>query len=392
MKKIILIIPLLICYFSVFSASFPDCPPNVPYVNDFGNYLSEGQRQDLEMKAGELYEKTGIPVYVFLTDSSMGVGSPNSVAAFGNRWGLYERYNGDVVIILSHPPYKTGRGSAFVMAEKMKGKLPSSITSVIEQEDLIPYVEYGDFYNGVLASINHLERRLVFIVGYLWFVRIFALFFILSPVLYFISLSLVKPRKNISVFEIFNLTSYEQVSENISEIEQYTNSDFSDYRLKLQNRFAYVLGKKRNKKILVEITLHEMLCLLLMGGTRWRLFWTHSSFQLKVASFLVLIFPVCLHIYCFYIDLLLVVFVLVSIMEILFIPFCFSIMTSLIEIPARSKTRKPGRTSIAEDWLALKALTSLSIRRYLDPVTEKVYYKYKKRKPSAWAQIETHYN
>jgi uncharacterized protein len=124
-------------------------------VTDLTNTLSPTQQQLLEQQLTELESKKGSQLVVLVVPSTQ----PESIEQYAFRvaehWKLGREGIDDGVLLLVA---KNDRKLRIEIGYGMEGAIPDAIAKRVIAEVITPYFKAGDFYGGISAGVDQLER------------------------------------------------------------------------------------------------------------------------------------------------------------------------------------------------------------------------------------------
>lgn len=130
-------------------------PELITRVTDLTNTLSPTQKHLLEQQLGQLESKKGSQLVVLVTPSTQ----PESIEQYAFRvaeyWKLGREGADDGVLLLIA---KNDRKLRIEVGYGLEGVIPDAIAKRVIAETISPYFKAGDFYGGITAGVNQLER------------------------------------------------------------------------------------------------------------------------------------------------------------------------------------------------------------------------------------------
>jgi uncharacterized protein len=123
-------------------------------VTDLTGTLTAQQQTDLENNLAAFEAKKGSQIAILIVPTTQ----PEDIAQYSIRvvdaWKLGRKGVDDGVLVLLA---KDDRKSRIEVGYGLEGALPDAIAKRILAETLRPYLQQGDFYGGLQASVNQIE-------------------------------------------------------------------------------------------------------------------------------------------------------------------------------------------------------------------------------------------
>lgn len=146
-----------------YSSFIKDLPKPARVVNDFGNFLSSGERNSLEKELISYRKKSGNAIVIIilstLTDHKTGTtwSVEETSLQYFSKWGIGDKNkNNGVLLLVSKEPRRvritTGTG--------VENKLSDNECQRIIDKTIVPNFKTGMFYTGLREGVNDIEVTL----------------------------------------------------------------------------------------------------------------------------------------------------------------------------------------------------------------------------------------
>ena len=159
MKKLLLSIFILLLSSVLYSQSLPE--PLMPrqMVNDLAGVLNANQKSNLE-RVLRIYSDTSSTEIAIATVKSLEGYNPNDYAQrLAQKWGIGKKGNDNGILILFKPKSATSKGEiAIAVGYGLEETVPDIIAGRIIRDEMIPYFQRNDTYNGLAAGVITLMR------------------------------------------------------------------------------------------------------------------------------------------------------------------------------------------------------------------------------------------
>ena len=161
MRKI-LIIFLIVLSFGALAQDYPvGWVPEKSnrLVNDLCHLLSENQRQGLEQRLVAFDDSTSNQIMLLITPSLGG----DAIESFSHKvaqgWGVGSKEHNNGVLIVVKPKTQESDGQVRIeVGYGLEGALPDVFCHSIIYDDMIPHFRENDYYEGILAAVEVIER------------------------------------------------------------------------------------------------------------------------------------------------------------------------------------------------------------------------------------------
>ena len=158
-----------LCLLSVFSFAqhqkkaspfIKDLPKSVRAVNDFGKFLSAGEKKMLEQELRDYHIRTGNAIVIITLDSltdphtQKNYTVEETALSYFNKWGIGDSVkNNGVLLLASRKP----RRIRIEVGKGLESLLPNDICQTIIDEKIVPRFKKGLFFTGFKEAIQSLE-------------------------------------------------------------------------------------------------------------------------------------------------------------------------------------------------------------------------------------------
>lgn len=153
MKKLALIISLLFsfCAWAQVEKYIPPAPNPPKLVNDLSKQqlLTEEQKAFLERKLDAYDDSTSSQIAIVIVDDLHGYEAVDYAVALGRKWGVGgKQFNNGVVILVSTGGEEGDRDAFIATGYGLEGAIPDITAYYILEEELIPSLKSGNYYQG----------------------------------------------------------------------------------------------------------------------------------------------------------------------------------------------------------------------------------------------------
>lgn len=158
-NKILLVFFILISVFSSFAQNddIPERPNPPKLVNDFSatDFLLAEEEQMLEQKLVAFADSTSNQILIIIADDLAGLEPWQYATELGNKWGVGQEKLDNGIVILIKPSGGKGERKYFIAVGKgLEGAIPDLTCRQVEQQELIPYLKAGRFYEALDRTTN----------------------------------------------------------------------------------------------------------------------------------------------------------------------------------------------------------------------------------------------
>ncbi len=137
-------------------AQFPERPSPPRLVNDFANFLSPSERQQLENKLVAYDDSTSSQIAI-VTITDLGVYEESQYAfELAEKWGIGRKHKNNGILILAS---KEPRAVFIATGYGLEDVLPDAICKRIVERIVIPNFKNGNFYAGFDEATDEIIAR-----------------------------------------------------------------------------------------------------------------------------------------------------------------------------------------------------------------------------------------
>lgn len=154
MKKLLFILFLAICSFSVFSQDIPERPNPPKLVNDLANVLSDQEEQQLESVVDEFSNQTSTQICIVTVPSLNGYEISDLSFKIGEKWGVGQKDKNNGVVVLFKPKTEREKGGIFIaVGYGLEPVIPDAVANrLVVNNAMIPHFRQNDIYGGLLEG------------------------------------------------------------------------------------------------------------------------------------------------------------------------------------------------------------------------------------------------
>lgn len=129
----------------------PMSPPRL--VNDYAGLFSGSQRQQLEDSLVAFDNSTSTQIAVVTVNDLQGAAASEYATRILEQWGVGRKGKDNGVVLLIKPRNEYGRGEVFIATGYgVEGALPDITAGRIIDNDMMPYLQQGDYYGATVAG------------------------------------------------------------------------------------------------------------------------------------------------------------------------------------------------------------------------------------------------
>ncbi len=138
---------------------FPPKPEPAVYVHDYSGWLSEGQRNALEIKLRRYWDSTSTQIVVMIRPDLGDYDKTTYAIELGNRWGIgrKDKNNGVLMLVKSEAP---DRGIFIATGYGTEGALPDITAGRIIRNTMAPFFRQQQYYEGINAGTDDIIKAL----------------------------------------------------------------------------------------------------------------------------------------------------------------------------------------------------------------------------------------
>jgi len=131
----------------------PLSPPRL--VNDFAKTFDESQKEDLEQTLKAYNDSTSTQIYVVTVTDLKGYDISDYATRLGIKWNIGQKDKNNGILILIKPRAGNERGRVFIATGYgVEHILTDARVGRIIDNDMMPYLQNGDYYNAAKAAIG----------------------------------------------------------------------------------------------------------------------------------------------------------------------------------------------------------------------------------------------
>lgn len=133
-----------------------DVPPNDGFVTDSAGLLSVEQETTLEQMLAKYKEGTSNEIALVILESLRGEAIADVAVEIGRKWGVgTEEDDNGILLLIAYGDRQlhiaTGYG--------LEGAVPDVVAKGIIEEEILPGFREGQYYDGILAGIESLQKH-----------------------------------------------------------------------------------------------------------------------------------------------------------------------------------------------------------------------------------------
>ncbi len=156
---LLLLLSLLASSLSAIDIPDPMNPPRL--VNDFANIFSPSQKIELEQTLKSYNDSTSTQIYVVSVADLQGYAASDFAVRLGEKWGVGQKGKNNGAVILIKPKKGNSRGDVYIaVGYGLEPILNDGRIGRIIDNDMIPYLQKNDYYNGTQSAINTMIKYL----------------------------------------------------------------------------------------------------------------------------------------------------------------------------------------------------------------------------------------
>lgn len=146
----------LVAAFAPIALAEFEVPPNDNYVTQLIQMISPEQEEELETKLAQYEKDTSNQIAILLVDTMSGASLVDAAVETGRAWGVgTKEHNNGVLLMIA----VRDREATMQIGYGLEGALPDIVVGGILQEDLKPNLMEAKYYEGLLATIDAIEKR-----------------------------------------------------------------------------------------------------------------------------------------------------------------------------------------------------------------------------------------
>lgn len=150
-------------FFTEAFAQIPARPSPPRLVNNLSKqqpgFLSQQQEKSLERTLRDFSEETSNQICIVIVDDLNGMDEASFSTKILNDWGIGSRKNNNGVVILVKPTGGEGQRKLFIsVGYGLEGAITDLQTKHIRENDIVPYFQKGQYYEGLLYGVQSLMQ------------------------------------------------------------------------------------------------------------------------------------------------------------------------------------------------------------------------------------------
>ncbi|MFC2138515.1 TPM domain-containing protein [Bacteroidota bacterium] len=155
--RLIVIFILLVLTFSNYSQAIPDKPVPPRLVNDYANFLSTADINQLEDKLVTFNNETSTQIAVVIIKSLEGYDISDFAFQLGEKWGVGQKGLDNGIVFLIKPKIGNERGEIFIApGYGLEDVIPDAVVNRIIDYEIIPEFKNGNYFSGINKGTNTL--------------------------------------------------------------------------------------------------------------------------------------------------------------------------------------------------------------------------------------------
>lgn len=158
-KILFLIITGVVCLQAQEDLPDPMDPPRL--VNDFAQLFDNVQSRNLEQILRNYQDTTSTQIYVVTVTDLKGYDVADFAVRLGEKWQIGQKDKDNGVLILIKPRVANERGRVFIATGYgVEYILTDARVGRIIDQDMMPYLQGGDYYNATTAAVDRIMSYL----------------------------------------------------------------------------------------------------------------------------------------------------------------------------------------------------------------------------------------
>ncbi len=159
MKRLIVLIAATLLASSFVWAQIPPQPKPARLVNDLADMLSPQQEAQLEQLVVQLDRKSSTQIAVVTVDDLGGLSSAEFATELGHQWGIGQADKDNGIVLLVKAPKNNSKGAVYLsIGYGLEGVLPDVIAHQIVNNEIIPQLQAGNFFAGILSGVDVVSK------------------------------------------------------------------------------------------------------------------------------------------------------------------------------------------------------------------------------------------
>lgn len=137
----------------------PMSPPRL--VNDFSGIFDKNQSDKLEQVLRAYNDSTSTQIYIVTVNDLQGYAPSDYATRLGQKWGAGQEGKNNGAVILLKPRIGNERGQVYIaVGYGLEPILNDARIGRIIDNDMMPYLASGDYYNASMAAVKHIIQYL----------------------------------------------------------------------------------------------------------------------------------------------------------------------------------------------------------------------------------------
>lgn len=160
-SRLYLALFFIVSYLTCFSqrTGIPPAPSPARLVNnlskEFPDFLSKEETDKLELKLKNFANETSNQIVIVIVDDLNGYEPWDFATELGQQWKVgQEKEDNGIVILIKPTGGKGERKFHIAVGYGLEGAIPDLTCKQIEEDELIPYLKTGQFYEGLDNTTN----------------------------------------------------------------------------------------------------------------------------------------------------------------------------------------------------------------------------------------------
>jgi len=159
MRKSFLILALNFLCLAMAVAGVPPKPSVPMAVFDYAEVFSAAQYSQLNEELVTFSDTTSTRIVVLTVLDLEGMSSSEYAYEVGESWGVGGSHDNGIVLLLKPRTDDSGGDVAISVGYGLEGAVPDAVCNRIIQNDMIPFLAKGEYFEGVRAGVSVLMKR-----------------------------------------------------------------------------------------------------------------------------------------------------------------------------------------------------------------------------------------
>lgn len=141
---------------NVFGQTVPDRPNPPRLVNDYTKTLTQQEISSLEQKLVRFNDTTSNQITVVLVNSLNGLTPSMFAYEVGAKWSVgQKKFDNGIVVLIKPKLSSSDKGEVYIaVGYGLEPAIPDAITKRIINNEMIPYLKNGDYYEAINKATN----------------------------------------------------------------------------------------------------------------------------------------------------------------------------------------------------------------------------------------------